>query len=166
MRNRKLTQGLVLGLFGVVILSSGCAATSSSQTNELENSGFISLWKTYADCKSTSDLGQATTDLKQLRSAGQLGQEKEGFILPLPTRIAHLVANPTNRVAVDVEAMASACALHTGELALNQGYVDIARDLFVSIITLHSAENSYYVLKAKTLLARLGQGINLSFNVR
>ena len=166
MRHRKLTRGLALGLFSVAILFSGCTTTPSSQSNELRNSGFISLWKTYANCKSTSDLGQATIDLNQLRSADQLGQEKEGFILPLPTRLAHLVANPTNRVAVDVEAMASACALHTGELALNQGYVDVARDLFVSIITLHGGENSYYVLKAKTLLARLGQGINVSFNAR
>ena len=85
-----------------------------------------------------------------------------------PSRVCRLVllAKRAAPLAVDVEAMASACALHTGELALNQGYVGIARDLFVSIITLHSGENSYYVLKAKTLLARLEQGINVSFNAR
>jgi hypothetical protein len=76
------------------------------------------------------------------------------------------VANPTNRVAVDVEAMAVACALHTGELALNQGETDIARDLLVSVIKLHKEESSYYVLKARTLLVKLGQGVNISFNVR
>jgi len=60
--------------------------------------------------------------------------------------------------------MVSACALHAGELALDQGHIDIARDLFVSVITLHDGENSYYVLKARNLLGRLGQGINVSFN--
>jgi hypothetical protein len=126
----------------------------------------MSLWNIYANCRSTSDLAQATSDLKQLRATGQLAEPNEGFILPLPTRLERLVANPTSRAAVDVEAMASACALHTGELALNQGHIDIARDLFVSIIKLHKEETSYYVLKAKTLLARLGPGFNVSFNTR
>ncbi len=123
----------------------------------------MSLWNTYANCKSTSDLTQATSDLTQLRSASQ--EANEGFILPLPTHLERLVANPTSRVAVDVEAMAAACALHTGELALTQGQTDIARDLLVSVIRLHRVEGSYYVLKAKTLLAKLGQGVNVSFNV-
>ncbi|NOU09312.1 MAG: hypothetical protein HOO98_04735 [Nitrospira sp.] len=86
--------------------------------------------------------------------------------MPLPTHLERLVANPTSRVAVDVEAMVAACALHTGELAFNQGQIDIARDLLVSVIKLHKEESSYYVLKAKTLLAKLGHGVNVSFNAR
>ncbi|MBX3329375.1 MAG: hypothetical protein KF722_03160 [Nitrospira sp.] len=158
-----IRKGLMVWLLGTVILASGCTTGPVSQVTELKNSGFMSLWNTYADCKSTSDLAQATSDLTQLRSASQ--EANEGFILPLPTHLERLVANPTSRVAVDVEAMAVACALHTGELALNQGQTDIARDLLVSVIKLHKEEGSYYVLKAKTLLAKLGQGINVSFNV-
>jgi hypothetical protein len=161
-----LTKGLVLGLLGTVVLASGCTTGPSSQLTELKNSGFMSLWNTYADCKSTSNLAQATSDLTQLRSASQIAEEREGFVLPLPTHLERLVANPTSRVAVDVEAMASACALHTGELAFNQGQTDIARDLLVSVIKLHKEEGSYYVLKAKTLLAKLGHGVNISFNAR
>jgi hypothetical protein len=159
-----LRERLVVGLLGAIILASGCTTAPSSQLTERKNSGFMSLWNTYADCKSTSDLSQATADLTQLRSASQ--EMSEGFILPLPTHLERLMANPTNRVAVDVEAMAAACALHTGELALNQGQTDIARDLLVSVIKLHKEESSYYVLKAKTLLAKLGHGVNVSFNVR
>jgi hypothetical protein len=159
-------KGLAVGLLGVVVLVSGCTTGPSSQLTELKNSGFMSLWNTYADCKSTSDLTQATSDLTQLRSASQMVEGNEGFILPLPTHLERLVANPTSRVAVDIEAMAAACALHTGELALNQGETDIARDLLVSVIKIHKEEGSYYVLKAKTLLAKLGQGVNVSFNVR
>lgn len=157
---------LMVGLVGIAILASGCTTGTSSQLTELKNSGFMSLWSTYADCKSTSDLAQATSDLTQLRSASQLAEVNEGFILPLPTHLERLVANPTSRVAVDVEAMAAACALYTGELALNQGKTDMARDLLVSIIRLHRQGSSYYVLRAKTLLVKLGQEITVSFNVR
>lgn len=158
-----LVQGL-LGV-GVAFLITGCTSGLSTQVPESRNSGFMSLWNAYADCKSTSDLSQAVSDLKQLRSAiGQEPTANEGFVLPLPTRLERLVSNPASRVAVDVEAMVSACALHAGELALDQGDIDIARDFFVSVITWHKEENSYYVLKAKTLLGRLGQGINVSFN--
>ena len=159
-----IKKGLVVGLLGIIAFASGCTTGSSSQMTELKNSGFMSLWNTYADCKSTSDLAQATSDLMQLRSASQ--EVNEGFILPLPTHLERLVANPTSRVAVDIEAMAAACALHTGELAFDQGQTDVARDLLVSVIKLHREESSYYVLKAKTLLAKLGQGVNISFNVR
>lgn len=157
-------ERLAVGLLGAVLLASGCTTGPSSQLTELKNSGFMSLWSTYADCKSTSDLAQATSDLTQLRSANQ--EMSEGFILPLPTHLERLVANPTSRAAVDVEAMTAACALHTGELALSQGQTDIARDLLVSVIKLHKEERSYYVLKAKTLLAKLEPGVNVSFNVR
>jgi hypothetical protein len=166
MNCRVLREGLVVGLLGASIFATGCTTGPSSQLTELKNTGFMSLWNAYAECKSTSDLAQATSDLTQLRSASQMAGVNEGFILPLPTHLDRLVANPTSRVAVDVEAMAAACALHTGELAFNQGQTDIARDLLVSVIKLHKEEGSYYVLKAKTLLAKLGQGINVSFNVR
>lgn len=161
-----LTKGLMVGVLGAVVLASGCTTSPSSPLIELKNSGFMSLWNTYADCKSTSDLAQATSDLTQLRSASQIENANEGFILPLPAHLERLVANPASRVAVDVEAMAAACALHTGELALNQGQTDIAHDLLVSVIKFHKEESSYYVLKAKTLLAKLGHGVNVSFNAR
>ncbi|MBX3301859.1 MAG: hypothetical protein KF693_06575 [Nitrospira sp.] len=161
-----LVQGLFVGV-GVMAFVTGCTSGSSTKISEARNSGFMSLWNTYADCRSTSDLGQAVSDLKQLRSASEDGPVAyEGFVLPLPTRLERLVSDPASRVAVDVEAMVSACALHAGELALDQGNIDIARDFFVSVITLHKEENSYYVLKAKTLLGRIGQGINVSFNTR
>jgi hypothetical protein len=159
-----LRKGLVVGFLGVAVFTSGCTSGPSPQLTEFKNSGFMSLWNTYADCKSTSDLDRATSDLTQLRSASQ--EANEEFVLPLPTHLERLVANPTSRVAVDVEAMAAACAIHTGELALNQGHFDVARDLLISVITLHKEENSYYVVKARALLAKIGQGFNVTFNVR
>jgi hypothetical protein len=165
-QDKPLSKRLGMGLLGMIIFISGCTTNPASQITEIRNSGFMALWNTYADCQSTSDLGQATSNLEQLRAASQLAEGNEGFILPLPTRLERLVANPTSRVAVDVQAMTSACALHTGELAMNQGHIDAARDLFVSVITLHKEEGSYYVLKAKTLLAKLGSGVTISLNTR
>ncbi len=166
MRSKLTRAGVLVGLLGSTFLFSACTTAPPAQTGETRDSGFTSLWNAYGDCKSTSDLAKATTSLDQLRSAGRLGQEKDGFILPLPNRIAHLVSTPTSRVAVDVEAMTSACALHTGELAFTQGYLDVARDLFVSIIRLHEGQHSYYAVRAKTLLAKLERGLAISFNVR
>lgn len=166
MQSKPMRLGIVIGFLGSAVLFSACSTSPSPQVNEARDSGFTSLWTAYGDCKSTSDLAKATTILDQLRSAGRLGQEKDGFILPLPNQIAHLVSTPTSRVAVDVEAMTSACALHTGELAFNQGYLDVARDLFTSIIRLHEGQNSYYAVRAKTLLAKLEQGLTISFNAR
>jgi hypothetical protein len=159
-----IRSGVVIGLLSSAFLFSACSSTPSSQANAAGDSGFTSLWNAYGDCKSTSDLAKATTSLDQLKSASRLGQRKDEFILPLPNKLAHLVSTPTNRVAVDVEAMTSACALHTGELAFTQGYLDVARDLFVSIIRLHEGQNSYYAVRAKILLAKLEQGLALSFN--
>lgn len=161
-------KNLTLGLLGVgvLLLVTGCT-TSPSTHPESHNNGFMSLWNTYADCKSTSDLAQAESDLKRLRSAGEQGSPDHGtFVLPLPSRFERLVSNPANRAAVDVEAMVSACALHAGELALDLGHIDRARDFFVSVISLHKGENSYYVLKAKTLLGKLAQGVTVSFKTR
>lgn len=164
--NKHCALGL-LG-FGVLVVITGCTSSPSTQMTRSGESGLMSLWSTYADCKSTSNLDQAALDLEQLRSADrQRPASSEGFVLPLPTRLERLVSNPSSRVAVDINAMVSACALHAGELALEQGRIDLAREFFVSVITLHDKEaNSYYVLKAKTLLGRLEQGINVSFNTR
>ena len=166
MRSKRIRASVAIGFLGSVFLLSGCTTAPSPQVSESRDNGFTSLWNAYGDCKSTSDLSKATANLDQLRSAGRLGQEKDGFVLPLPNRIAHLVSTPASRVAVDVRAMASACALHTGELAFSQGYLEVARDLFVSIIRLHEGQNSYYAIKAKTLLAKLEQGLTISFNAR
>lgn len=166
MRSQWIRAGIVIGLFGSGFIFSACSTTPASQASDTTDSGFASLWHAYGNCKSTSDISKATTSLDQLRSASRIGQEKDGFILPLPNQIAHLVSTPTSRIAVDVQAMTSACALHTGELAFTQGYLDVARDLFVSIIRLHEGQNSYYAVRAKTLLAKLEQGLAVSFNTR
>lgn len=157
-----LRQRLAFGLLGVILLVSGCQTSSSPKLTGLDNTGFMSLWETYTDCKAASDLSQASLAMKRLTAASQLQDRNEEFVLPLPTKLERLVTNPTNRFAVDVRAMAAACSLHTGQLALQQGRTDFARDVFASVVTLHREESSFYVLQAKTFLTELERGIDVS----
>lgn len=156
-------QPLAFGLVGVLLLASGCQTGPLIKHTGLDNTGFMSLWETYSHCKASSDLSLVRHDMRTLTEATQLRYGNEGFVLPLPTRLERLVTNPTNRFAVDVRAMASACSLHAGQLALEQGQIDLARTLFATVLTLHPREeSSYYLLQAKTLLTELDRGIDVS----
>lgn len=159
-----LSQALALGLLGVALLASGCQTNPLPKSTGFDNTEFMSLWKTYADCKATSDLSQASSAMKKLAVATHLLGGHEGFVLPLPTKLERLVNSQPSRFAVDVQAMAAACALHTGQLALEQGRIDMARDMFASVVELHQEKTSYYVLKAKTFLTKLERGIDVSLN--
>ncbi len=154
---------LAFGLLGIMLVAPGCQTNPSPKpVVALDNTGFMSLWETYTACKAASDLSQASLGMKRLTAATQLQVKNEGFVLPLPTKLQRLVTNPTNRFAVDVQAMAAACSLHTGQLALEQGRIDLARGVFASVVTLHREESSYYVLQAKTFLTELERGIDVS----
>ena len=152
---------LVLGLIGVVVLASGCQ-TNHSTLAPLDNSGFMSLWQTYSDCKITSDFKQAHVGMKHLSSAALLDQQNNGFVLPLPAQLERLVSNPANRLAVDIQDMTAACSLHTGKLALHEGKVDEARQAFTSILTLNKNLSTSYVLQAKRFLTELERGVDIA----
>ena len=102
-------------------------------------------------------------DSQKLTEATRVRYEEQGFVLPLPAKLERLVTDPTNRFAVDVRSMASACTLHAGQLALESGHIDLARDLFATVLDLHpSEESSYYRLQARTFLKELERGIEIS----
>ena len=158
MKSAAFRQRLVFGLLGVLFLASGCQTNPSKPTG-LDNTRFMSLWETYGSCKTSSDLNQATLHLERLSAAVQLREGNEGFVLPLPTQLESLVTNQPRRFAVDVPAMAAACSLHTGQLALQEGRTDLARDVFASVIALREKVSSYYVLQATAFLTQLERGI-------
>lgn len=157
------SQGAILGLVGLMLFASGCQTNSSIKHAGLDNSGFMSLWQSYSQCKASADVSQALPEVQRLTEASRLQYGHEGFVLPLPAKLEKLVSNPTNRFAVDVRAMASACSLHTGQLAIESGHVDLARELFATVLALHaSEESSYYRLQANTLLKELSRGVDIS----
>ena len=103
----------------------------------------------------------------RLAEAARMQNRSDGFVLPLPKTLDRLVNNPTNRFAVDVRAMASACSLHAGQLAMERGQLDVARDLLSTVLKLHPQEDSsYYRTQAKMILDELNQGYDVSLITR
>jgi len=164
-----LSRWVPLGLVGGMVLLVGCQANLVSKPTELDNSQFMSLWETYSTCRTASDLRQANTGMHRLSEAVAMksnGEGQDGFVLPLPSQLEHLVSNPPSRLAVDVQAMTAACSIHTGELALHEGSIDLAHDAFSSVLTLGDNVSPYYIRQAKRLLTELEQGIAVSANTR
>jgi hypothetical protein len=160
---KRINRSLVYGLAMMALLASGCQTASQTPRVGLDNNAFMSLWQTYSHCRLSSDVGEAQYDMLKLTEASSLRHGTDGFVLPLPKKLDQLVKNPTNRFAVDVRAMASACSLHAGQLALEKGERDLARDLFATVLTLHAEEeSSYYLIQAKTILSGLDRGFDVS----
>ncbi len=156
-------QNFVYGLVLAGLLMSGCQTGNAPKVGGLDNTGFMSLWETYSHCKTSTTVSEASRDMRVLTQATRLRNAQDEFVLPLPGRLQQLVSNPTNRLAVDVNAMASACSLHAGQLALEQGQIDVARELFSTVLTLQSEqEPSYYLAQAKSFLRDIDRGVEIS----
>jgi len=163
MCRRSLSMKPVLFLGSILLLASGCQSTPVSKLNGMDNAGFMSLWNTYSHCRVASDVNAVDTDIQRLAEVAQSRNGNEGFVLPLPKEFTRLISSPTNRYAVDVRAMASACALHAGQLALDHGRVDLAREMFTSVVLLHQgSDSSYYLTQARTQLSEIERGVDLS----
>ena len=147
-----------------MLLVSGCQAGAPFKTAGLDNPGFMNLWGTYTHCKSTSDLGEAQYDMGKLTNAALVHQGSEGFVLPMPQQLERFVATPANRLAVDVQAMAASCSLHTGQVAFTHGKMESAREALTGVITLHkqNEEPNYYLAQAHKLLAEMENGVQIS----
>jgi len=155
---------LMLGLIGIVFLASGCTSIRSSEPAQLNNDTFMSLWQTYNDCKVASNFDEAQSGLKEL-SYASANKNAGDFVLPLPTKLKRFVSDPANRLAVDVHAMTAACSLHAGRLALHEGHIDAARDVFASVLDLQKNVSPYYVAQAKRHLTELERGVAVSLNI-
>jgi hypothetical protein len=58
--------------------------------------------------------------------------------------------------------MTAACSLHTGQLALHQGRIDLARDVFSSVLSLEQDVSPYYAMQARKFLTELEEGFDLA----
>lgn len=155
---------MIGGIFGVLLLASGCQTVPVSTTSGLDNSRFMTLWETYTHCKSTADLQATLVDMDTLTAAALTNHRYDGFVLPMPVKLERLVTTPAARLSVDVRAMASSCSLHAGQVALGQGRIDLAREAFSEVLTLHTQDDapSFYLAQAKNFLAEIENGIQIS----
>lgn len=159
-----LTSRMIGGLFGILLLTSGCQTGTPVKPSGLDNSGFMTLWETYTHCKSTSDLSAARLDMGTLKEAALTNHGYEGFVLPMPVKLERLVTTPARRLSVDVRAMAASCSLHAGQVAMGQGRIDLAREAFTEVLTLHAQDEapSFYLARAQNFLAEIENGVQIS----
>lgn len=152
------------GLVGVLLVASGCQTVPPGKASGLDNSGFMTLWETYTHCKSTVDLHATRVDMSTLTEAALMNHRYNGFVLPMPVKLERLVTTPATRLSVDVRAMAASCSLHAGQVALGYGRVDLAREAFAEVLTLHAEEgtSSFYLAQAKNFLAEIENGVQVS----
>jgi hypothetical protein len=131
----------------------GCQAIETPDVpGVLDNERFMNLWKTYAHCRSGTDIGLMRMDLERLNGAADLPTSVADFVFPLPDFIERLLTAPTRRLAADVKAMAADCALYTGRAALNIGRNEMAAEMFYSVISKYSEPPYVYYVN----LARIG----------
>ena len=153
-----------LVLLSLLLLLGGCQASKPIERSAgLDNTVFMNLWGTFSQCQSSTDLDAMRGIVKQLNHAANIPTSGREFVLPLPERFKRLVSTPTPRLAVDPIAMATACTLYTGQVALNAGRNDVAADMFLSVIQRHhESDYRYYVDQARLGLAQLSAGPQVS----
>lgn len=147
----------LLIVLSLALTLSGCQTGHGGITKSSDNNGsFMGLWSTYARCQSSGDIEQLKQDASALTAAANRVHAQETFVLPLPGKIERLVTSPTARLAVDVKAMAAACSLRAGQVAIEARKFDLVRPLLESIFAYHpQSDYQYYSAQAKTMLSSL-----------
>lgn len=146
---RVILMSILVGVAGFQIGQPVQAAT-------IDNGSFMSLWKTYSHCQTTTDVDQLKDDALTLTNAANRSLQEEAFVLPLPGKLERFVSTPAVRSAVDVKAMAAACSLRAGSAAVEVGKLAIAKDLLQTVLSYQpQSEYAYYALQAKALLSDL-----------
>ncbi len=129
----------------------GCQGMQSAQTKgSLENAGFMATLGTYRHCQAGTDVDSMRADLTHLLLAAEEQESASSFSLPVPDFMKAMMDKPAPRLAADPNAMAAACALSIGQVALVTERMDLASEMFQSVITNHSEpEYAYYVDQAR-----------------
>ena len=148
---KRSTLMLVLGLvFG------GCQSTQSIEKHSvIDNASFMTLWDTFAQCRTGVDLDAMRTASRQLNQVAHRPGQSPASDIPLPKAIQRLVAEPPSRLAVDPKAMAAACNLYTGQAALTAGRPDVAVEMFQMVLDHSNGASTYYIEQAKARLAEI-----------
>ena len=157
---------LRLGLFTILITTFsavGCQSSTAGTSVRYDNVSFMDVWTTYTHCLSTKEAQAAILDSTKLHEVSQTQENKSPLETFVPTQFKSMVAQPSSRLAVDIHAMAAACSLHTGTLALSVGEHDLARIQFRQILNSHTqSDYSYYAEQARARLSHLEQNLQAS----
>jgi hypothetical protein len=143
-------------LVGILVSVAGLSTGQTVQASTIDNGSFMSLWTTYSQCQTTTDLSQLREAASTLTNAANRSLTQESFVLPLPGKLEQFVSAPAARFAVDVKAMAAACSLRAGSAAVVAGKIDVAKDLLKTVLSYQpQSEYAYYATQATALLSEL-----------
>jgi hypothetical protein len=143
-------------LVGILVSVAGLSTGQPVHASTIDNGSFMSLWTTYSECQTTTDLSQMREAVSTLTNAANRSLTQESFILPLPGKLEQFVSAPAARFAVDVKAMAAACSLRAGSAAVVAGKIDVAKDLLKTVLSYQpQSEYAYYATQATALLSEL-----------
>lgn len=111
---------------------------------------FQLLWSLYRRCSLEQDAQEAQGLADRLSGAAFAN---EGRSVPVPDVMAAWIEPLPVRLAVEPKAMAAACALHAGQLALQAGQADRAHRLFSLVVRrFHEPAYVFYVSEARASL--------------
>ena len=147
------------GIFAILVASLsvvGCQSNPATTSVRYDNVRFMDVWSTYTHCLSSDQTKSALLDSHKLREVSQAQALRSPLEDFLPTQLKSMVTQPTSRLAVDVHAMAAACSLHAGNLAVAVGEHDLARNEFRQVLENQTqSDYSYYASQARERLSYL-----------
>lgn len=153
-------KNVVLTL-GFVMLLSGCQSVPPVNTAApLDNAGFMTVWNAYRHCQAGTNVDVMRADMKQLSRVASAQESADTRPTSLPDFMERMVAQPTSRLAADPKAMAAACALFTGHAALRAERMDVATEMFRTVLQNHpQPEYAYYVDQARAGMEQVARGV-------
>ncbi len=146
-----MSKTVAISVLGFAMLLGGCQGTQSAHTKaSLQNAGFMTTWGVYRHCQAGTDVETMRADLTHLLLAAKEQESATAFSLPVPDFMKEMMEKPAPRLAADPNAMAAACALSIGQTALLAERMDLATEMFQSVITNHSEpQYAYYADQAR-----------------
>jgi len=129
----------------------------------LDNAAFMRAWDVYRHCQASTDVEAMRADVKQLVQTASVQEAATGGSGPLPELFNHVIAKPAQRLAADPKAMAAACALSTGQAALQVERVELATEMFQFVLTSHTQPDyAYYVEQARIGLLQVEHAVQFA----
>ncbi len=150
---------------GLLMLLGGCqgALRTNSAAVPLDNAGFMTVWDAYRHCQAGTNVDTMRAEMQQLARAASAQESAAALPVSLPDFVKHMVAKPAQRLAADPKAMTAACALSTGQAALRAERMELATEMFQSVLRNHSQPDyAYYVDQARTGLAQVDRAVQFA----
>lgn len=148
-----------VGIFAILVAALsvvGCQSNPATTSVRYDDVRFMDVWSTYTHCLSSDQTQSALLDSHKLREVSQSQALRSPLDDFLPTKLKSMVTQPAARLAVDVHAMAAACSLHAGNLAVAVGEHDLARNEFRQVLENQTqSDYSYYASQARERLSYL-----------